>query len=152
MNSNIYTGNDHFSSELFFWYHCLFHFITIFPKKEHKLGKIFPVLSMMDLETVKHQKLLSLIIFLCTRCNFSQMLLSVHFRRTMACGKIKQRAVDVQKNHFLNTSNFLYFSISCNNFFKCNIRKISLNIINIKVLSLPQKGVRNVTYNPFRYD
>ena len=71
---------------------------------------------------------------------------------TMACGKIKQRAVDVQKNHFLNISNFLYFFTSCNNFLKCNIREISLNIINIKVLSLSQKGVRNVTYNPFRYD
>ena len=55
----------------------LLDFITIFRKKELKLCKISPVFVNDTLETLKHQNLLSLV-FLCARCNFSQMLLSVH--------------------------------------------------------------------------
>ena len=47
-------------------------------KNEHKLCKIYPVFVSDALETLKHQNLFSLIIFLCVRCNFSQTLLSVH--------------------------------------------------------------------------
>ena len=37
----------------------------------------------------------------------------------MACGKTKQRAVDVQKDHFLDMSGFLHAFINCNNSLNC---------------------------------
>ena len=55
--------------------------------------------------------------------------------KTMACRK-KKRAVNVQKNNFLDISAFSNAFINCNSFLNCNIR--SLDIINIWILSLSQ--------------